>query len=212
MSKLTPANYLFEAPAFDEHHEFPPVHNQDTITRLAQGLIDGDETAWGELYLHLSDSLARFIERLVHSKEQSWDITQDVFSNLWENRSKITHAGNIRSYIYRLAKFYSFNHIRAKKRNEAYETMSLGNPLEVDYSPDDIVIAKEVEILIQISLEGMPHQRRRIFEMSRYKGLSSEQIALQLNLSKRTVENHIYNVTKHLKEVITCAIVLILVS
>jgi len=212
MSKLTPANYLFEGMAFEESLDFPTAHNQDTITRLAQGLIDGDETAWGELYLYLSDSIAKFIERLVHIKELSWDITQDVFSYLWENRNKITHANNIKSYIYQLAKFYSFNYIRAKKRNEAYETMSLGDPLELDYSPDEIVIAKEVEILIQISLEGMPQQRRRIFQMSRYEGLSSEQIALQLNLSKRTVENHIYNVTKHLKEVIICAIVLILIG
>ena len=46
----------------------------------------------------------------------------------------------------------------------------------------------------------MPPQRKKIFELSRYKGVSNDEIATSLNISKKTVENHLNAALKEIKK------------
>ena len=59
-------------------------------------------------------------------------------------------------------------------------------------TPDDEFCAHELELFVQMALERMPEQRRRVFLMSREEGMTSPEIAEKLNVSVRTVEQHIY--------------------
>jgi len=68
---------------------------------------------------------------------------------------------------------------------------------------------KEIQLILRLSLEQMPAQRRRIFEMSRYAGMSNRQIAEELNLSVRTVEHHIYLALSELKKKLIIAFLLL---
>lgn len=52
--------------------------------------------------------------------------------------------------------------------------------------------AKEINLLLKMAVEQMPEQRRKIFVLSRYRGLSNQEIADKLQLSVRTVERHLY--------------------
>ncbi len=61
---------------------------------------------------------------------------------------------------------------------------------------------KELSILIDIAIEQMPEQRRRIFKMSRKEGLSNEEISQKLQINKRTVENHVSQALADLREVV----------
>jgi len=67
-------------------------------------------------------------------------------------------------------------------------------------APDEIFIGKETEILIEILTRKMPPQRRRIFEFNRKEGLTNDEIARRLNISKNTVENHITSALKDLRK------------
>jgi RNA polymerase sigma-70 factor (ECF subfamily) len=67
----------------------------------------------------------------------------------------------------------------------------------------DKLYAKEIELLIQHTIEQMPPQRKEIIKMSRYKGLSNAEISETLNLSVRTVERHIYLALKELKKALS---------
>lgn len=62
--------------------------------------------------------------------------------------------------------------------------------------------AQEKELIIRLAVCQMPEQRRRIFEMSRYMGLDNQTIATTLNLSKKTVENHLTLALKTLRSIL----------
>ena len=78
------------------------------------------------------------------------------------------------------------------------------NDVENDY------YRKEKELLIKLIVDQMPEQRKRIFMMSRYQGLSNDQIAKSLGLSKHTIENNISLALKELREVMLAFIIFLL--
>lgn len=69
----------------------------------------------------------------------------------------------------------------------------------------DKLYAKELQLLIKLTLDNMPEQRRKVFSMSRKNGMSNQEIADNLQLSIRTVERHIYLALQELKKVILIA-------
>ena len=70
------------------------------------------------------------------------------------------------------------------------------------YKRQDEFCAHELELFVQMALERMPEQRRRIFLMSREEGMTSPEIAAKLNISVRTVEQHIYKALQDLKKIV----------
>ncbi|WP_302800626.1 sigma-70 family RNA polymerase sigma factor [Parabacteroides goldsteinii] len=74
---------------------------------------------------------------------------------------------------------------------------------------EEDIYAKELSILIDIAIEQMPEQRRRIFKMSRKEGLSNEEISQKLQINKRTVENHVTQALADLREVVRGAFLLL---
>ncbi|WP_336526895.1 sigma-70 family RNA polymerase sigma factor, partial [Bacteroides acidifaciens] len=66
-----------------------------------------------------------------------------------------------------------------------------------------------LEVLLSIAIEKMPPQRKRIFQMSRKKGMNNEEIANELHISKRTVENHLTQALKDIRKIISLLILII---
>jgi len=178
------------------------------LRSLTLSLSQGDQKAWEELYLHLADSLINFLNQLIHSYEDASDVSQEIFIYLWENHHKINPQKNIKSYLYTIARSYAYDFLKEKRRNNvAYSLSDSIDPAILDHAPDDFVIADEMKILIRMSLESMPKQQRRIFEMSRYEGLSNDAIAKALNITPATVSNYIYAATKELKKLFAALLI-----
>lgn len=104
----------------------------------------------------------------------------------------------VRNHIYNFLKHksveYTYQERLAQEDSSAFE---------VDIH--DQIYAKEIELLVKLALEDMPEQRRKVFVMSRQKGMSNQEIADRLQLSVRTVERHIYLALQDLKKIILIA-------
>ena len=72
----------------------------------------------------------------------------------------------------------------------------------VDDLLEERILAEELGLLLDIAIDNMPPQRKLIFKMSRKDGLSNEEISHQLNINKRTVENHITQALSDLRKVL----------
>ena len=173
------------------------------LRTLSLSLSEGNQQAWEDIYRLLYDSLLRFIKRIIKNPDNASDVTQEVFIALWENNSKINPERNIKGYIYAIARTFAYRYLRDYHKTPGANSLSdVPEPDMLDVGPDDILSGNELKILIMLALERMPKIRRRVFEMSRFEGLGYDEIAERLNVSRRTVEGHIYNVTKELKEIL----------
>jgi len=177
------------------------------LKNLSRRLSEGYEEAWEQIYLSLSDPLVDFLNQILHSTDDSFDVAQEIFISLWQNHDKIDPDKNIKGYLYAMAKGFAYNFLRDKKKESGFTSLSeMVEPSILDFAPDDMIIAEEAKELIHMALETMPKQRKRIFEMSRFEGLSNDEIATKLNITKRTVVNQITSTLKELRELLACAL------
>ena len=77
-------------------------------------------------------------------------------------------------------------------------------------SSDEILFAKEISLLVEMAVCKMPVQRRKIYQMSREKGISNNEIAEELGISKKTVENQLSLALQEIKRVISAFLIFFL--
>ena len=90
------------------------------------------------------------------------------------------------------------NHIKSNTVRSLYKANS--NIIDSENSLEEEFYAKETQLIIDLVVQKMPPQRKKIFELSRYKGVSNDEIATSLNISKKTVENHLNAALKEIKK------------
>lgn len=176
---------------------------------VLQQLKDGDHAAFDRIYLEYVRGLTEFMARYVHSHEDAEEIVQDVFEELWTKRERIDPTKDIRSYLFKMAVNNARDLFRRKDVRAKYERFEFSFNT-TDFGGDELLISEETKFLIESTLQRMPQLRQTIFRMSREEGLSHEEIAARLNISKSTVNNHITQATKELRDVLALIIVVFL--
>ncbi|WP_101689473.1 RNA polymerase sigma-70 factor [Dysgonomonas massiliensis] len=169
------------------------INEGEYIQRLALG----DHDAFRYVFMKYFPKMKYFIAHLVKSEAIAEELSQDVFEKIWRNRSELSDLRTLSSYLYRMSKNIAINHIEHKyvERNYVQDYK-----VEFDFSLEDQLDANEMKLLIMLEVEKMPEQRKRIFEMSRYENVKNEEIAEKLNISKKTVENHINLALKQIRK------------
>lgn len=175
-------------------------------TRL-KALREGNEKAFEKIYLNYYKKTLYFITGLVKSEDDAKELTQEVFVKLWTNRETLDPERSVHSYMYTIARNAAFNFLKHKLVEINYMNEYAAQNIETETS-DEILFAKEMALLIEMSVGKMPAQRRKIYQMSRKEGLSNEEIATRLQISKKTVENQLSLALRELKRVIAGMIIL----
>jgi len=165
---------------------------------LVKDLKKGDVLAFEKLFSSYSKKLLYFAKGYLESEEDAKSMVQDVFLKVWENRSNLKLDQSFNSYLFTIA----FNFIRMYYRKKYREDRKIK---EYQYTASDVYeIDGEIEFdelaeIIDNAIEQLPEKRRLIFRMSREEGLSNDQIANKLSISKKTVENQITHALKFLR-------------
>lgn len=147
-----------------------------------------------------------FAWKILKSEDDAEDIAQDVFVKLWDNPEIWENQETWNSYIYTMVRNHIYNFLKHKSVEYNYQEQLVAEDASLfEADIHDQLYAKEIELLIELTLDNMAEQRRRVFVMSRQQGLSNQEIADTLQLSVRTVERHIYLALQELKKIILIA-------
>lgn len=147
-----------------------------------------------------------FAWKILRSEEDAEDIAQDIFVKLWDNPDIWENKETWDSYIYAMARNQIYNFLKHQTIELNYqERLAQEDSPSFEFDIYDKLYAKELQLLIKLSLDNMPDQRRKVFTMSRQEGMNNQEIADNLQLSVRTVERHIYLVLQELKKIILIA-------
>lgn len=132
--------------------------------------------------------LAAFAYQYVESHETAEEIVQDVFTNVWSKSGQIEIRTAVKSYLYGAVRNACLNYIKHKKIERRYEEQEMLKPegYETDFLELD-----ELKTEIDAALDQLPEKCRQIFEMSRFEEKKYKEIAEELGLSIKTVENQV---------------------
>lgn len=102
------------------------------------------------------------------------------------------------TYLYVLTKNTTFNYLRSRQNRQDSQGTEWVEE-STDTTPYEELVAKDLQLLIDMVVENMPPQRQMIFRLNREAGLTNAEIAEKLQISKKTVENHLNLALKELK-------------
>ncbi len=176
------------------------IEDQELAFRISKG----DRAAFDIVFRRYYQGLVIYAFRFIMEESSAEEIVQDFFVNLWEKRSNLVFTDSIKSYFFTSVKNRCFNYLKRRKiEMEVIEKLKSVSEQSLLFD-QDVYVASELQEKIIQAVNALPERCREVFIMSRFKGMKNDEIAQELNLSKRTVETHISNAISslrhHLKE------------
>lgn len=168
--------------------------------QLLQQASEGDEEAFAQIFNAYSHKLYAFIYRLAGSKELAEDVVQDVFLKLWQQRGMLNIVDNFNAFLYRM----SYNHAINLLKRLSKETLILMEARQHNSNeplpPDEQMIFNRVQQYIAKIVNDLPPQQKTVYQLSREQNLTQEGIARRMDISISTVQNHMTQALRKIKE------------
>lgn len=166
---------------------------------LIDRIRSGDQAAFELVFRYYYPGLVIFASQFTLDTSSAEEIVQDFFVRVWEKRSGLLSSNSLKSYFFTSVRNRCFNFLKRKKVELEVigELQALANE-HLLFDPD-IYVASELQEKIRQAVDALPERCREIFVMSRFKGMKNDEIAENLNLSKRTVETQISNALAFLR-------------
>lgn len=173
-------------------------------------LSQGNAEAFETLYANYWESLYNAAYKRLRNEELCKDVVQDVFVDLWTRREKLA-IENLPAYLHTAVRFQVLKLINKRSATEAFL-----DPFEAviisHLNADGNIREKELSRIIHAWMEELPRKRREIFLLYFEQEYSTKEIASQLNISQKTVQNQLGTAVQSLHAHIAVQLLLILAS
>ena len=158
-----------------------------------------DERSFDSIYLECYPSLYQYAYTMVNDDILAEEMVHQVFLKILEKKEPMTIHTSMKSYLYRAVHNECLNYFKHEKVKQAHVSNS-GNELNYHTeTPSGKMQYKELETRLRLAINELPEQCRIVFQLSRYEELKYAEIALQLGISIKTVENQISKALKRLR-------------
>lgn len=166
---------------------------------IVGAIREGNERIFEETFRKYYQSLCNYANSILKEMDEAEEVVQNLFLSIWEKRSDLEINISLKSYLYRAVHNHCLNRIKHLKVREEYQQYAT-NFYDASYeSVSQTVMKNELETKIEEAIRKLPEQCRLIFRMSRFEELKYHEIAEQLELSPKTVENQIGKALKILR-------------
>jgi len=145
-------------------------------------------------------ALCSYAHGFLKDPDAAEEVVQEVMFRIWTGRASLVIETSLGSYLFRAVRNGCMNVLKHLNIREEYKSFRKREMGETQRSKEDEMIASELEQKIREAIDHLPVERRKVFILSRYDGLTYGQIAEKLGLSVKTVENQMGKALKSLRE------------
>lgn len=167
-------------------------------------LAKGDKVAFETLFRLYYDKLTYIARHYLVHIEDAEGVVQNVFLYLWEKKTELSDITNINAYLYTLTKRGCLDNLRHEKvkRNYIADALYKEKMIQYGFVKDEaasLLLENELGQKIMEGIDSLPEKCREVFVKSRMDGLKHKEIAKELGISHKTVDNHIAKALTHMR-------------
>jgi RNA polymerase sigma-70 factor (family 1) len=171
------------------------LYSDERLLRLLQA---GDERAFKIIFDRYWDQVYTACYRGTRAREESREMTQDIFKSLWERRESLQVAGTLSNYLGKAAQYQTYNYYRNQQTEKRHMDCFFLDYCGEENCTENQVLYQQLEDRLGELVDKLPCQCKKVFLMSRTENLTHKQISERLNISTSTVEYHIGNALRYL--------------
>jgi RNA polymerase sigma-70 factor, ECF subfamily len=161
-------------------------------------LSTNTERDFERLFKEHFKSLYAYAYTILKDEIMAEEIVQQVFFKIWDRQSLAAIETSVKAYLYKSVYHDSLNYLKHQKIKNQYEAYAMHQNKHQSENTSGIGL-KELENRLRKAMNDLPQQCRTIFQLSRFEGLKYQEIANQLNISVKTVENQMGKALKQLR-------------
>jgi len=176
---------------------------------IIRNLKNGEAGAMEMLYKLHWKALYISAYNILKDKEACEDIIQDLFIRIWNGRDKLNITSSLPAYLSAATRYEVYRRLRENRRYEPIVDEMI-NALSGHTNYDDLEL-KELQSQINSVVDTLSPKCKNVYILSRNEQLSHKEIAGKLNISTKTVRNHLTQALHHLREGINQAIIILLI-
>ena len=166
-------------------------------SQLIQALSKGNTLAFNTLFRAYGSRLYRFAYGYLKSEAESEELVQEVFMKIWEKRADLKKELSFKSYLFTITFNLIKKHFRARAHAFEYLKSEISDGLDMQTTQK--ITYNSLYQYIGKLVDQLPERRKIIFIKSRFEGLSVKEIAEELEISHKTVENQLTDALKHVR-------------
>lgn len=161
----------------------------------------GDNRVFEEIYeLYYSDLCSYVYVRFTRDKDEAEEIVQNLIVKLWEKRNELPQIKSLKSYLYKTAFNACINYLEHKAVENKYKKNVDFKLKQLEIIEPDKTYFDERVSKVKDAIDELPEQTKRIIKLKYIEGLKYKEIAVQLDISSKTVQTLIYRGLKQLRK------------
>ena len=176
----------------------PLYSDEDLLLQVAQG----SQAAFRLLYDRYRNKIFSISCKIIGTRSAAEDVVQDVFIKLWLKKESLPEIEHFEAYLNVMARNHIFNYLRKIANEKSFFQKPKIKPVQQNNEGLDKVCYKELESLVQKTIDLLPPQQKKAYNFSRIDGLKHEEIAERMGISKSTVKGHIIGALNQIKNAV----------
>ncbi|WP_099464344.1 MULTISPECIES: RNA polymerase sigma-70 factor [Parabacteroides] len=172
------------------------IRHNDIDAFLLDRIADNDEEAFSSLFSEYYADFVVFAGSFLGKREDSEEIVQEVFVELWESRNRLKRDRSLRSYLLTIIHNKCMDALRHDQIKQNYVEYIIKEDTENPYDVESSVFLSDLQYRLKEAFAKLPAELLIPFKMNRFDGKKYQEISDELGLPLRTIEFRISRALK----------------
>jgi len=176
-----------------------PVYELYNLKELFNNIANGDDTSFGTIFELYKKRVFSLALKMLKCETEAEEIVQEVFLSLWQAKARLGEINDPEAYLFTITYNTIYSFLKKASRNKEFLNSIIQHLNQIQNTTADTINGNETSKLIKEAIHSLPPQQRTVYQLSKQEGLSYDEIAAGMKISRNTVRNHLAEAMKTIR-------------